>query len=70
MRVEGNLGSKHYFKRLCKVTAGKILWVEERVCLRDYYKSSGRDVESPNVPRSSKSGKEGGDGLAVKWIWE
>lgn len=27
-------------------------------------------MESPNVPRSSKSGKEGGDGLAVEWIWE
>ena len=36
-----------------------IHWLEHRVHLRDYYKSSGRDEESLNPHRSNKNRKEG-----------
>lgn len=55
MRTEGILGFDLYFRRICSVAVGEIHRVEERGHLGDYYKSSGRDVESVNSPRSSKS---------------
>ena len=60
MRTERVLGADLYFRRICLVAAGEIHWVEERVRLRDNYKSSGRDVESLNSSRSSKGSKGGG----------
>lgn len=47
-RIERILGADLYFRRTRQVAAGEIHWVEERVRLRENYKSSGRDVESLN----------------------
>lgn len=59
MRIEGILGFDFYFRRICSVVVGEIYRVEERGYLGDYYKSLGRDVESLNLFRSSKSWKKG-----------
>lgn len=68
MRTEGILGSDLYFRRICSVAVGEIHRVEERGHLGDYYKSSGRDVESLNSPRSSKSWKKGEAASTSHWL--
>lgn len=69
-----NLGIRPLFKETVSGGNGRDpLGGGDVVYLRDYYKSSGRDMESLKSPRSSKNRKEETVvstpvGLAVEWI--